>query len=118
MLDEVELSRLIDEVPAPEALASAEFSESWKPGNDDREGLVGDRNVSMTPEAIDKMRDQERRIAAAKTVEEKASAAKDIDIYRVSLVFSGEEAKIVKDVLGDQPAVTLLGMCKENLGLA
>lgn len=116
MLSDTELDRLLDDVPAPEALAGEEFSEAWAPGetvqDGEIKGALGTREVSMTPEAIEQVREQERKIADAKTEEERVQAQKETDIFRIACVFTGEQAKTVKAVLGDKPAVKLLELCE------
>ena len=57
-------------------------------------------------------REIERKIAEAKTEEERTMAVQQADFYRLNLVFSGDEAELVKNKLGDTPAATLLEMCK------
>lgn len=47
--------------------------------------------------------------------EEKAQARRDTDVFRVMLAFSNEEAVLVRSVLGDKPAQTMLDMCKAEL---
>jgi len=112
-LDDVELQRLLEDVQAPEALAGETFSEGWAPDAAHANSGEGKgSNMSLTPEALARMREQEKKIAEAKTEEEKAAAQRDIDIYRLALVFSGEEAKVVKMTLGDRPAERVLAMCR------
>src|SRR5262249_49069222 len=113
MMDEVELQKMLEDVPAPEALAAEDFAESWEPDvTNQNQGELGSSNtpqtVSMTPQALDRLREQERRIAQAKTEEEKQAAQRDADVYRIALTFAGEEAKLVKAVLGARPAERLL----------
>ena len=35
------------------------------------------------------------------------------DIYRIAVSYTGDEAKLVKEVLGLQPAVKLVELCKK-----
>lgn len=116
MLDDVEVSRLLDDLPAPEALAGESFSDAWEPsvGDEAREAEQGGRRgVDMTPEAADRIREAERRVQEAKTEEERAAARRDTDVYRLSVVFAGEQGRIVQAVLGSTPAARILAICEE-----
>jgi len=120
-LDDTEMNRLLEDIAAPEALASVDFSEAWQPSADTGRASVtadekGAASVSMTPQAVERMREQEKKIAAAKTEEERVQVQKDMDIFRLSVIFSGEEATTVKAVLADRPAVKILELCKKELG--
>ena len=42
-------------------------------------------------------------------------ARQDNDMYRISLVFSGAEAGVIRSVLGKKPAEKMLEMCKKYL---
>lgn len=115
-LSDDELNRLLEDVPAPEALAGEEFSEAWEPGKSSahqgEEVAVGNATVSSTPAALAQAREHEERLRNAKTEEEKQAVQRDRTVYRVALSFSGEEAEVVKRVLGDSPAQALLDLCK------
>jgi ParB-like chromosome segregation protein Spo0J len=122
LLDDVELQRLLDDIPAPEALAAPEFSDAWVPlgtryGREDQQGEVQPQRIEgVTPAAADILRERERRLAEAKTEEERQMiAAERRDLYRVALTFTDTEAKIVREVLGDRPAQRLLDLCKAEL---
>lgn len=118
MLDDLEINKLLEDIKAPEDLMNDEFSEGWEPGEvtDQGErpaGGEGTVNTSMTPSAVEQIRQQEQRLQEAKTEEDKAAARRDTQVYRVALVFSGEEAEVVKASLGEKPAERLLWMCQQ-----
>jgi ParB-like chromosome segregation protein Spo0J len=128
MLDDAEVQALLDDIPAPEALAADEYSESWEPTQADpdddpdaapsetiaiRSGIGGDYAAAGTSSAIEAQRERERALREAKTEEEREAARRDNRIYRISLIFQGDESEVVKKVLGEQPAVRLLALCKE-----
>lgn len=119
-LDDVELDKLLEDIPVPEALAGDEFSQAWEPDKAGGEASSGDvqvgaqHAVSMSPQAVEAVRAQEQRIASAKTEEERVAAQRDADVFRLALMFTGEEAKIVRAALGAQPAMRLLEWCKAN----
>lgn len=125
MLDDIEVQRLIEEIPAPEALAGDEFGNAWEPttqlndadGNSvlNVEGSTstdGKTTSAMTPAAADKLRETEKKIEAAKTEEERQSLKRESAIYRFTLVFSGQEGRLVKKVLGNKPAVKIVELCR------
>ena len=56
----------------------------------------------------------ERKVQAAKTEEERKMAVQEANFYRLNLVFSGEEADIVKNTLGKNPAEKLLALCQNG----
>jgi len=119
-----EINRMIEDIDVPEALAGDEFNEAWEPGakttveeNESTEGqkdkaIEGTITSAMTTEAIDARRDREKKIAAAKSEEEKEKIRQDNKIHRLNLVFSGDEAELVEEVLGRYPAEALVKMCR------
>lgn len=121
-LTDIEIDRLINEIPAPEALAHEQFSEAWNPvkasdmnHSHDDSRLAAGAVTSMTPATQNKTREIEARIAAAKTKEEAELARKDAGIFRLVCMFQGEEADIVKSVLGSEnPAMKLLELCRSR----
>jgi ParB-like chromosome segregation protein Spo0J len=117
MLDDVELNRLLEDTPAPELLASEEFSAAWEPGVNTsvRANSDGVNNVEEISEsALQTLRQREAALREAKTSEEKRKIKKDTEILRLELVYSGEDAETIKSVLGDKPARRLLELCREN----
>lgn len=132
-LDDVELDRLLNDVAAPDALHADEFSEAWEPDqlNDEDANAPstkarvviasthgGTMVTAMTPAAIQATREREERIRKATSDEERAQARKESSLYRLSLIFHGEEAGIVKAALGNEPAVMLVNLCKNSRGMA
>lgn len=117
MLDEVEMQKLLDDIPAPEALAGEQYSEAWTP--DKGAGTMGAVNaghmVDGTPEALLRAREQEAALEKAKTEEERRAIQKDGNVYRMALMFTGEEATQVKKALGEKPAMRVLEWAKAYL---
>tara|TARA_R100001460_G_scaffold8441_4_gene20875 strand:- start:2671 stop:3480 length:810 start_codon:yes stop_codon:yes gene_type:complete len=122
MMDDLELQRMIEDIPAPEAMADEEFGTAWIPTDSDsaEDSVKGTEHKTadgtmikaLTPEALSAQRQVEKKIAEAKTEEERTMAVQAANFYRLNLVFSGDEADIVKGVLGDEPANALLMLCK------
>jgi hypothetical protein len=121
LMDDLELQRLMDDTPISEALAASEFSMGWQPiaGNDSAEGEEGASSIGGTmlrassTQAVEAMRAAEVKIKDAKSAEERDMVKKETDIWRINLVFTGDEAKIVKEVLGNEPAQKLLSLCRD-----
>jgi len=124
MLDDVELQRMLEDISAPEALASEEYGDAWDPASaheDDglgeprteyREAQGGKVAESATPDAVRALREREARIKAAKSDQERESIRKESDTYRLVCMFTGEEAKVVREVLGSAPAKRVLDLCQ------
>ena len=110
-LDDVEIQRLIKDIPAPEALRSESFSKPWLPTSDTSKVKQID-TISMTIEAADRLREAEAKLKKAKTEEERKQARLDEKIFRLNLVYTDEEATIVRAVLGKEPAYKILEFCK------
>ena len=133
MLDETELERMLEEVPAPEALAGEEFSQAWQPSATDETGAVDDADTAprteqsvvtaspgggqqmeaMSAQAIEAARERERKLALARTAEEREQVAREAaKFFRLMLMFEGDEATLVKSVLGDKAAQKLLELVR------
>jgi len=111
LMDDVEIQALLDNVPAPEALAGSEYGEAWAPGEAESR-LDGDEG-HMTAAAVEELREAERKAQMARTEEERIAAHRDADIFRLSLIFTGDEARVVKSVLGERPAERVLDLCRQ-----
>jgi len=125
MLSDVEVNRLLEDIPAPESLKNEEFSTAWTPTDADTEQdsveatehkvSGGTMMKSLSVDALEQQRNLERKLQEAKTEEERQMARTDSDMYRISLVFSGAEAGVIRSVLGKKPAEKMLDMCKKEL---
>ncbi|NWJ46444.1 MAG: ParB N-terminal domain-containing protein [Chloroflexi bacterium] len=132
MLDDVELNRLLTDIAAPDALLDAEFSDAWIPEkfNEEEKQLIqeGVNSVmarshtdaagmesatAMTQKAVELSRQREALLKEAKTVEERKIVEAQTRYYRVALMFTNDEADMVKQVLGDKPAEMLLKLCEQ-----
>lgn len=116
-LSDAELNRLLDDIPAPEALAGEEFGAAWAPGEVE-EGQVTESATARTDstvEASNAIRARETALKSARTEEERQAVMRDKAIFRVSLTFASEQAEVVKAVLGDSPAQKILELCEAEL---
>ena len=99
MLDDVEMARLLDDVPLPEEKVG---DADWLPTVE----------APQTLEELEAKRDAEKAMIKRKMDEDHASAVKEADVYRISLVFAGDEGLLVKACLGTHAASELLSMCQ------
>lgn len=118
MIDDTELNKLLNDTDVSEALAAQEHSESWEPvklveGSSEKfDG--GEAMVSGS--ASEALRKKEAELKSAKTEQERAKIRKEADVFRLVFVFTGEEAVIVKKVLGtESPPTKLVEICKKLL---
>lgn len=110
MLDDTEISRLLDEI------GSAEPAVGIDPELDaivDAGTTVDEDGVeSRTHAAVEAERERERKLAKARTDEARALArAEAATRFRLMLVFSGDEAVRVKELLGRKHAERVLEAC-------
>jgi ParB-like chromosome segregation protein Spo0J len=115
-LDDVELNKLLTEVPVAEQLADSEFTEAWEPADGSAaqgEGIEG-RSWSTSPQAVAAIRAAEAKAARAKTDEDRQTARQEAKVTRLTLTYTGEEAHLIKRVLyGAEggPAQRILDLC-------
>ena len=129
MLDQTEIDRMLEDAPVPDVLGEEEWTEAWEPasaGETEDGELVesvetkviegssqGKVITASTASAIQAQRDLEKRKAEATTAQERQMIQKDNDIFKIYLSFTGEEAVLVKEVLGDRAAEKLVELCRE-----
>jgi ParB/RepB/Spo0J family partition protein len=114
-LSDAELQRLLADIPAPEALAGEEFTEAWSPGAPAATGEVAPGiYADATKAGASAARRHEDRLREAKTEQDRAAIQASREVFRLSLVFAGDEAKVVRAGLGDKPADRLLEWCRER----
>lgn len=121
MLDDRELDRLMSDVPVPEQLAGEDYVEAWAPTRNpvQTEGLKPRENeqTSMSP-AYEKAAEAfKARVDATTSQAEKAKVEFEMRkaTYRVVVVFTHEEAALVRGVLEPRPAHKLLELCRRKL---
>jgi hypothetical protein len=120
-----EINRMIEDIDVPEALAGEEFNGAWEPeqkragvatesteGQTDSSSSGGTITSAATVEAIDEQRKREKQIAEAKSEEEREKIREESKIHRLNLVFSGEEAELIEEILGRYPAERLVKMAR------
>lgn len=113
LMDDIEMQRILQDLSAADGLAGDTFSDAWEPSDQTESKEIKNIEHNMSPAAALAVREQERKLAQARTDDERQAARADTDVHRVSLVFTGPEATIVRNVLGAQPAKKLLEMCQQ-----
>lgn len=115
-LSDMEINKLIDDIPAPELQAGNEFSEAWLPiAEVPKEGEFAGASYSATDTAFGMRRVLETKLKEAKSEEEKKMIIEQMNLFKLTLVFSGEEAIIVRKALGEVPARTIYELCIDKL---
>ena len=131
MLDDAELNKLLEDIAAPDALAGEDWSEAWEPSNDQetdpgaeldtttetreiQSGGGGTVAAASSIAAVERQREREKQLAEAKTAEERQALRKDHDIFRLYLTFTGDEANLVKKILGNHAAEKVIEMCQKE----
>ena len=135
MLDDVEMQRMLEDIPAPEALAADEFSQAWQPSTDEThdekfnpeipqttesvvsQGADGSEQMqSMSAAALEANRKRERELALAKTTEEREAIQKEAQsFFRLMLLYQGTDADLVRHVLGSNGADKLVAILKDHV---
>ncbi|MBE2188864.1 MAG: ParB N-terminal domain-containing protein [Candidatus Kapabacteria bacterium] len=129
MLSDDEINRLLDDIPVPEALANDDYSQSWEPSElSDEDNQITDTSsrqvdgtthggemiTAASSKAVETIKERQALIQVAKNEEEREMARQQTKLYRVSLIFANEEAEIIEKVLGKEPALKLLELCKKE----
>ncbi|MBM2814417.1 MAG: ParB/RepB/Spo0J family partition protein [Ignavibacteria bacterium] len=130
MLTDEEVNRLLEDIPVPEALANDDYSQSWEPSElSDEDNQItnttsrqvdgtthgGEMITAASTKAVETIKERQALIQIAKNEEEREMARQQTKLYRVSLIFANEEAEIIEKVLGKEPALKLLELCKKEL---
>lgn len=111
-LTDADITLMLANVNAPDLLAGDDFGDAWVPEKGDGDHAGDGSATSMTDDGAQAVRKREDALSSARTPEERARAMAENKVYRISLVFNGDEAAIVQAVLGDRPAVRLLDLCR------
>ena len=77
-----------------------------------RESEGGETVAAMSVQAAEATRRRERLLDRARGLEESSMGKRDDRIYRLSLIFADDEASVVRETVGDQPAESVLALCR------
>lgn len=125
MMSDDEINARIEDLPASELLAGEYHTESWEPSKETMDGFedsrkktvetsTGSRDISASEEAIKRMKDSEERMKEATSEKERRKIKEENELYRVNLVFEGDEGKYMENILGEKPSDTVLEWCKQE----
>jgi len=129
MISDQELDHLTSDITLPEIYAEEPISEAWEPdktASTDEIAVIStmtaggkissaaskDNEFGYSAKAVEEIREREKKIAEAKTREERELAKASAKLYRINLIFAGDEADLVRQVLGDNPSERILEFCK------
>lgn len=113
MLDDVEMKRLSEELAAVETDGISVDIPADMLGPSGK-GLTDADIAGGVDISADQTRAKQKLLAEAKAGEESAMAAQDSKIYRIVAFYTGEEAQIVKRVLGDNATASVVAICREE----
>lgn len=119
-LDMKEVDRLLEDTPISEGQAGAEWSEAWVPtASVQMSGVVNENRLVGTTPAVQAMakRTQQMMATAGNNSEAASDLARDYNaqVFRINVVFSGEEAALVRTALGDKPSERMLAISERVL---
>ncbi len=119
-MDDVELDAFLAAVDDQEGFSNAEAlamssadDEVLKQMVRDEGGYVEEHESASVQDVV---RAREQRIHKEKRSQDLAQAAIEHAIYRLKLVYTGDESKVIKRVLGKRPIERLLEICRQRVG--
>lgn len=114
MLDDVEMSKLLNEIQDPETLIGEEYKEQYEILKDENGNVLSREKVNLGSwAASDAVRAQEEALKKARTDEERVKYQTDVmNIFRFNFSFHGDEAAKINEVIGAAPAQRILKICK------
>lgn len=116
MLDDVEMARLTKEIADEAREAEALPPPPAEALGPNGAGLAPNDAATGVDLTADARRANEQRLQQAKKEEEVGMAQKNAsDTFRLVLFFANDEAEVVRQALGDQPAAKLLELCRSEV---
>lgn len=122
-MDAVELDAFLTAIDDPDGFTTLE-AEALTGGSDEdlraairaEGGKIGDDETPSVQDAIRAREDRLRGVRAdqERDSRERDSRERDTGVYRLRLVFTGQEGADVKRVLGAQPIERLIQLCRER----
>lgn len=112
-MTEVELNTLIDDLPGPELMAGDEFNQAWLPSDAKQTETAIFKPTGETHVAAKTQKLKEEvaaQLEGATSLMEigERSKKRGVDFLTVTVIVSGDKAAFVRQVLGEEPAETLL----------
>jgi hypothetical protein len=69
----------------------------------------------MTSAAHKSLKEREQILRSAKSAQEREQIRKETKLFRLHLTFDGEDADLVKKVLGKSPADKIVEFCRKEI---
>lgn len=135
MLDDAELGQMFDDI-SREAGTHPKVEEVFEKEEEDKERrhtkeyippseqgsklfITKDKSgkeivTSLTPEAADLLRKREKELTEARSEESREFWRQATSVVTFAFVYAGEEAKVIRAVLGDAQAARVLELCKRE----
>lgn len=117
-MDDLELTNFLDAVDHQDGMSNEQAASLANADQDTLNRMIvkegGVVEEHQTSSVQDVIRARETRILAAKTEQERISVVNDTSVYRLRLVFTGDEAGIIRKALGNRPVEKLLEICRER----
>lgn len=117
-MDAVELENFLSGVDQQDGMSNEQAAALANADQDTLKDLVrkegGVVEEHQTTSVQDVIRARETRLRDAKNEQERKKIEKDTSVYRLRLVFTGEEAGVVRKALGNKPVEKLLQICRDR----
>lgn len=124
MIDERDLAALLDDLPAPLALADEVYSKGWEPqaGGSLEDVSKGERqtankHVSTSERAIDISVQKTQEIQNAESHTDAMNKNRELKaaLYNLTASYKGEDGRAIRETLGSRPAEVLLALCLRKI---
>ena len=120
MISDEELTKLAGDVSVPDQLAGDDYAEAWTPTRENKYDQAPDHaneEHTGTTAAREAQAQLQQRLQSAQGEQERQAIIKahTRDAFRLVVSFDGDEARLVKEVLGDRKAEKLLALCEARL---
>jgi hypothetical protein len=123
MMSEDEMNKLLNDLPPTEALSGETFTEAWvntRTYSDEKPSATlqvseSGNHVAASQKTVEAYQQLETATAKVTTEEDKFKLRQEMDsrTFRIAVSFMGDESKLIKAILGTQPAQNLVELCKK-----
>lgn len=116
MLDDVEIQRLLEDIPPTEEYGKDhEYNEAWVPTREDQTNDTQNVATHLTEKAKRQQFIREDKLGKARTQEERDMAKQETKLTSITFTYTIEEYQLVNKALGPEPAKTLVTWCEREL---
>lgn len=123
-LDEVEIKNFLQAMDTQDGFTTEEIKAIADSSPEDLRAMVvaegGEIDEEISPNVQDVVRAREMRLREARTEQERETARRELSVYRLRLVYTGDEGSLVRRVLSEtsgtgKPIDGLLELCRREL---